>query len=279
MFGRFFVHLCYLDQEWAKKMLAGGRIFPMAEDKSNIWKADWQGYMLFSKFYSQIFELLKNHYDRGINNLIHQTSSERKSENDRLAEHMMISYLWGLEDLDQTNSLINKFFKKAPMIVRQHAIYFIGGSLEKILIEDKINRTNSLPKLKTFWAKRVKEAKDEELLAFLDWLENVPENESIDSLIDLIKPSIKPSKGYLFLHDLFGYLIDNAKNHPVSTISILLEVIKVKKTTREGYADPSDMRKIIEETRKCPECKEMVNEAVNALSDMGYFEFRPLLVA
>jgi hypothetical protein len=277
MFGRFFIHLYYLDQEWAKKMLADGQIFPIAEDRQIVWDADWQGYMFYSRFYEQIYKLLMSHYERAITTSSHKQTEKREPENSRLAEHMMIAYIWQLEDLVSSGSLVRMFFEEAPAEIRQRAVFFIGATLEKVLIEDKIEPKNAWPRLKELWAKRATESKDEELLGFISWLDNAPEN--IDALFNLIKASIKSSKGYLRLHDLFEYLLENANNHPKSTIGILLEVIKVKRANKEGYLDPVDMRKIIEETRKYPECKEIVNEAVNILGEIGFYNFRDLLVA
>ncbi|MFA5893990.1 MAG: hypothetical protein WC903_08540 [Candidatus Margulisiibacteriota bacterium] len=276
MYGRFFIHLYYLDQEWAKKLLADGQIFPMAEDKKVIWDADWQGYMFYSRFYEQIYKLLTNHYEKAIKNLGQTPPKKREPENDRLAEHIMIAYLWDFENLSSKDGLLNRLFEKAPIVVRQQAIFYIGSSLRQMKGNDPKSVEEYWPKLKALWTKRVKEVKDEELLGFIDWLEIAPEN--IDSLIDLIKASIQPSGGYLRLHNLFEYLLENAGSHPKSTASILLEVIRVKKASKEGYIDPVDMRKIIEETRKSPECKEMVNEAVNILMEIGYYDFRGLYV-
>ncbi|MCX5751215.1 MAG: hypothetical protein NT099_06080 [Candidatus Saganbacteria bacterium] len=276
MFGKFFIYLYYLDQEWTTKILKSGQIFPSAEAKKIIWEADWCGYMFFSNFYKQMYELLRDNYERAIDDLPQEEGKKREPENDRLAEHIMIAYLLQLEDITSGNSLVIKFFNRASTRIRERAISFMGSSLRQMMKDDEKSAKEKWPLFKELWEYRLESINDEELIEFISWVEYAPEN--IEQLSEMIKKSIKLTKGVRFGHNILDYLLANAPDYPKASIDILVHLLKIKRSNQKGYLDPVDMRKIIEEARKHSECKGLVNEAVNVLGELGYYNFRDLLL-
>ncbi len=113
IFGRYLPLMYYhLDRDWIKKRIQENLIFPGQEEKTDIWKAHWQGFIAFNDFNYELFLFLKDHYSKAADLLKYPYADNRKGTEQydrRLAEHLMISY-WLEHDVPK-DSLINQFFK------------------------------------------------------------------------------------------------------------------------------------------------------------------------
>lgn len=273
-FGQFLPYIYYLDQNWVEKKLDENLLFPDVKDRFLFWEADWEGFIGFNNFYAPLFKLLKADYIKAID-LLEETKekNERKEShyNYRLAEHLMIAYWRKLEDLEKKDSLVIRFFKKAPVEVRNHAIGFMGKRLErnKLSKEDWQN-------LKKLWNNRIDSTKDEELVAFVDWLKYAPE--TIEELVALIEPIIPHlHKGYQE-EDFLEYLKGNVENYAKITLELLINLLKIRESVPNIIFGKEIVKDILSKAHKKKETAELVNEAVNLLGEAGYYEFRDLLV-
>lgn len=126
VFGAHIPALFYLNRIWAEKHLS--RIFPEDAKYRALWRAAWEAYVTYSRFFNNdIYEVMQNQYKNAVNRLESPKISVKAKEG--LSEHLMIAYLRGLEDLGD-ESLVKSFFEKADPEVRRRAIWFLGRELE-----------------------------------------------------------------------------------------------------------------------------------------------------
>ncbi len=273
MFGRYLPHMyCYLDREWVEKRLQEHLIFPDQEEKTDIWKGHWQGFIAFSEFNDKLFAFLKDHYSKAINLLKYPYAGNREGTEQydrRLAEHLMISYWREYEDIAPKASLVNQFFKNAPVDLRLHAITFLGITIPKANEDSK-----KWDRLRMLWQSRVNAVKDKELAGFTEWLKyRLPE--SIDSLLKPIQSMI-PYLGESYrLDDFLEYLEKNARDFPDATLSLLLKLLDEPPNIHflEG-----SIRNILVRIPKTKDLTILVNKAVDKMCLLGYYDFRDLIV-
>ncbi len=276
MFGRYLPLMYYhLDRDWIEKRIQENLIFPGQEEKTNIWKAHWQGFIAFNDFNYELFLFLKDHYSKAIDLLKYPYAGNRKGTEQydrRLAKHLMISYWREHEDIVPKGSLINQFFKNAPVDLRLHAITFLG-----IAVPEANKDKKKWERLKGLWQSRVKAAKDKELAGFTEWLKyRLPE--SIDNLSKLIQSMI-PYLGEAYrLDDFLEYLENNARDFPDASLSLLLKLLD--KPPNIHFLEDS-IRNILV---KIPKTKDSiilgkVKDVVDKMCLLGYYDFRDLIVS
>ncbi len=272
-FGRYFQYLYYLDQEWIKKSIEKGLLFPSDKNKYQYWEADWQGYVLFSRFYDILFKLLRSNYKIAVETITKESKHTEKQENMRLAEHIMIALIRGLENLNDKNGLVQLFFEKAPSDVRSHAIWFIGSAFDKEPLEKDV-----WIKLKALWKYRLEKIDDEEVGSFVQWLKWLPE--SIVELFDLIEKSIKVKGKVFHQNGYYEYLIKNIGDHPKEALKLAYELLLASKKNNRLYFGFHDyFVKILDAVKpKAQEHKEMINMIVNLLGEIGDYSFKGYLV-
>lgn len=273
MFGRYLPLMYYrLDHEWVEKRVQEHLIFPGQEEETDIWKGHWQGFIAFNNFNDKLFVLLKDHYARAIELLNCPYTGNRKGTGQydyRLAEHLMISYWREHEDIVPKGSLINHFFKNAPVDLRLHAITFLGTTVPKAN-EDK----KKWDRLRRLWQSRVDAVKDKELAGFAEWLKyRLPE--SIDSLLKLIQSMIPYLAEAYRLDDFLEYLENNARDFPDATLSLLLKLLD--KPPNIHFLEDS-IRNILVRIPKKKDLIILVNQVVDKLCLLGYYDFRDLIV-
>ena len=112
-YGQFLPYLFYLDQEWVKYMKQQDKLFPKSEEKNKFWAAHWQGYIGYNNFYNEIYNLIKEEYRKAV-----ETMSEKKEEDkqsslydERLVQHLIKAFWRKLENIDDKESLLEKFFR------------------------------------------------------------------------------------------------------------------------------------------------------------------------
>lgn len=95
--GRYLPNLYYLDKRWVESNI--NQIFP--KDIEDHWQATMEGYLLYGKVYSAIYDLLKNngHYQKAV-----KTTFRDKEARKRLIEHLCIGYLLEKEEIEDQSS-------------------------------------------------------------------------------------------------------------------------------------------------------------------------------
>ena len=277
-YGQFLPFLFYLDQEWVKEMKKNEKLFPKEQDKIQFWQAHWEGYVCFNDFFTQIYDLLKEEYEKAVDGLPNGKDDKkiRLHSEERLAEHLMIAYWRRLEEIENRRSVLNKFFKNAPYNIRSHAISFLANAIEEVKPKKD---SEEWKRLKALWEDRINKAKDQELSNFVRWLKNCPED--LDNIVHLIKPIIpKLHLGYQE-EDLLEYINEKIEINTSSALSLLNELFKIKESLVNIHFRLDLIKNILAKARKykdTPGVANSINKAVNRLCEMGYYDFKNLLV-
>jgi len=171
VYGYWLPQLVHLGPEWVKANLA--RIFPQESDLKPLRDAAWHTYLLYGgQISSFVTRILMDIYREEVLRRKGRQIGENtyKSPETRLAEHIVMMYLWGEYGLED-DSLIDLFFKTVPSQLTAHAMDFLG--------RDTCGVSASEPamteKMKALWEWRVKQAggpanmPKEELSAFGWW--------------------------------------------------------------------------------------------------------------
>jgi hypothetical protein len=131
VYGWWFPQLSYLDEGWATRSLR--RIFPAQPEQRALRAAAWGAFVTFNRPHPQTFEVLEDEYRRSVE-LLRSSSSGKwmpAEPDDRLAEHLMTLYWWGVLDLEEPDALLPRFFANAAAELRGRALDFVGLSLHR----------------------------------------------------------------------------------------------------------------------------------------------------
>src|SRR3989339_588711 len=270
VYGRLLPYLFYLDQEWIKTKLQDGLILPTNEEKNIYWRAQFEGYITFNKFYDQLYSLLKEHYKKAIKS-INIDKKGVKESNRHLASHIMIAFWRDLEELNKPDSLVDVFFKKAPEEIKESAISFLSTGLkEEKEIDKKWN------KLKSLWTKRIKDSKDSEISGFLYWLKyDLPE--PLNKLVNLIKPLIPYVYKLHWQNEFLNFLDKNIEKYPNEVMGLLVNMLEYGKKNSESIYHIEEMQNILIKAKQNSSISELFEKCIYILCKMGYHQFRDLL--
>jgi hypothetical protein len=168
VYGQWFPYLATVDPNWAGDHVSA--IFPRAQELAGLRAVAWETYVTFTRAYKNTFELLRDEYVFAIDQLDTVSAAKRPGRRDQdeaLADHMMMLYGYGFLELD--DPLLGRFFKQAPLVLRGHAIEFVGLSLENAATLDQKGET----RFRALWEKRLTafngETGAEELKGFAWW--------------------------------------------------------------------------------------------------------------
>jgi hypothetical protein len=276
-YGRFLPNLCYLDQEWVMEMLLKDKLFSKRAGRQAFWEGQWQGYVGFHGVYNLLYEWLGKDYDKAVEELPQVQSKEDKGEryDYQLAKHLMIAYRRKLENIDETGK-ISKFFRKASVETRGHAIWFMGTAISHNLPEID---SEEWKRLKLLWEYRIKNCKDEEMGSFIKWLKDCPEK--IDHIVGLIKPIVP----YMYKHfnerEFLEYLSSKVSESPAVALELLNQLLHDEKAVGQLFFWNEIIRAILaklREYRKDARIVRGVNAAVNRLGEKGQYEFQEFLI-
>ncbi len=277
-YGRSLIYLFYLDQEWVKQMKEQGKLFPKTKEKDKFWEAHWQGYIGFNDLFNQIYDFLKEDYRKAIDKLV-DVKDEKKHDDqydNRLSEHLIIAYWRELEEIGKDGEILNIFFEKASPTLRGHAIWFLSNAIEEV---KPLKGSDKWRRLKALWEDRVKKAKDEELADFVRWLKYCPEN--LDDIVHLIKPIIPFLQIGYQVDNLLEYINEKIETNTKNALYILNELLKIKDSLLNIHFNLDLLNDILAKARKykdIPEIANGINQAINRLGEMGYYDLRDLLV-
>ena len=273
-YGRFLPYLCYLDQDWIKDMISSGKLFPKIKERQRFWEAHWEGYIGFTDMRGQLYNWLKKDYEKAVDDLINDADKKEKHEryDDRLADHLMIAYWRGLEDMN-TGGILDKFFKNVPVSIRGHAIWFLGTAIDKIkpnVVSDEWKR------LRKLWDYRLKNCEDDEIGNFVKWLKNCPEK--LDDIAYLIKPSIPFLAKHYSEDDFFDYLLLKVEESPIICLGLLDQLLSIRERIFLQENKINDILIKASAFKTDPPVAQEINKVINTLGIIGYYEFRKMLV-
>jgi hypothetical protein len=282
VFGLYFPTLFSLNKEWAKDHIPS--IFPEDAQYRQLWRAAWEGYLVPSNFYDDVYLTIRSQYEIAVNKFDSpQISTEAKK---KLSEHLMIAYLKGLEKLED-NSLTEAFFERAQPEIRGHAIWFIGKELER-LPGIKISRKEKeriFERIMNLWKNRIDKVEEKDNLArkrcipelkwFGTWFIHNPFDKTW--AITQLYTTLKFTGGDVEFSDdvidrLQGYVEEDY-------LKVLKTLILLVKGDEEGWLLIKSKEKIMELVQfifaEYPhhKIKSDMNELVDWLTRKGYYEF------
>jgi hypothetical protein len=130
VYGQWLPWLHLLDPNWARMHVA--TIFPRDAAQRPLRNAAWGSYLLYSGVFNDIYSLLRDEYAFAIDHIgrerFGRTFGDRPD--DRLVDHLMVFYCRGLIALLNENDLLQRFYRMASAEFREHALSFLGHSLQ-----------------------------------------------------------------------------------------------------------------------------------------------------
>ncbi len=269
--GQYLPQFLYLDRDWVTGHLRD--IFPEKKEYQKYWEAAFAGYLFNNMVHGDIYEILRNEYERAIKTEFRDSNAQR-----RLAKHLCVAYLWGKERLDAQDSLIKFYLDNANSAQMQESIGFLWG-----LYKDKQFIPGHREKVLNFWKYRyrkvikktnVEEYKKEisdyiKLCVFVD--------EINDEIYEILKFSIKyAAEADYNITEAIEFFKRNSAKYP-KQIAELFSIMIDNCQVMTGY-EKEDIREIFVNLyeAKDPEIKKLADRIINKYGEKGIEDFRDL---
>ena len=281
VFGELLPILHYLDRAWVTDHLP--EIFPGEERMDEYWRAAWNSYISFNQPYNDVYHLLRDQYRRAAAELttVPESSHPWARTGESLADHLMVAYWRGLEELGDANGLLTLFYLNASDDVRAHAVWYLWRAIEDV---KPTSDSEVWQRLRTLWESRVAtvaQASDssgyrQELSAFGWWLSVAPEE--LDTLCPLIKAIIPYLDERHQTANVVEYLASHAHAHPALAAELLLQLIQREQWS--VFRGQEETRTTLTEAMHSgdPRAREFAEGAINLLGEeRGDYSYRDLL--
>ncbi len=280
VYGQWLPWLITIDPTWAEQNLT--KVFPTDEQLRDLRNAAWETYIIYNEPYNNIFQVLREEYQRAVERVIeppHQESRDPEKPNDRLAEHLMIFYGRGILTLDDADNLLAQFYAEAPDELCAHALWFVGQTLSENV------PLNVLERFQTLWHFRLEAvstatspaAHKDEMTAF-GWLFSSMKFDETWAITQL-RNALEISGWAEPDHQIVEYLATLAPRFPklaVECLSIMVEGDK------EGWGIrywSNHARTILATALSNPnlQIQRAAEALIHRLGVRGFWEFRDLL--
>ena len=279
VYGEKIPFFVWLDRKWAVENL--GKIFPVDESLRDLRNAAWQTYIIYAGLYTDVFEVLRAEYVRAIDELGQDTTKNRESPAERLAEHLMAFYWHGQIDLKQRDSLLEKFYEKASILVKARALEFLGRSLcdTKETIKPEV-----LARLRQLFEYRLQVIRDGssesasgELVPFGWWFssQRFEDNWAIARLKEVLELAGMVEPDHMVVENLASL----ADRKPLESVDCLRLMVRGAKEHWRIYHWREKARIILSTALHVADAepRQAATDLVNQLGALGFFEFRDLL--
>lgn len=278
VFGRFLANFCYINQKWAHTKIGE---FEKLEDQP--WQWWMEGYLKGSHAYTDLYNLSRPHYQRGID-----TQWKDKETKDRLTEHLGVGYLRAYESeiLTDTDSLFKSLLDSYDFDVYQEIIdYFwshhdvIEKSHQEGITDEHIERVKKRICAFSQWITDKEKINIEKvfsenypillsdlsrLVLFVDKLDD----KNIQWVLKTAPYVHKNDRGYFFWQYLKRFTTDNQNAENLGNIlKKSLEKLEYLSTEEEA-----DIREIVNFIKKS-NLSESVHDICNILAKRGFEEF------
>jgi hypothetical protein len=263
-----------------------GDIFPKDEALKNYRDVAWQTYITYSNPWIPLFNALKEQYERAVTDVLEDKGDEKSFDlqhpDNALAQHLVTLYWWGEISIDDPGSLISRFFKKAPVAIRRHAIDFAGRAVWNTKGEvpkEVLNRLQHLFDTRLAVAKKSKSPNEyeKEFSAFETWVYSRKFDEiwTLHALEEILILTRKRERhgGYIL-----EPLIEYSERHPLEVLKCVKLLVESNHERLNWYVDPVKLKKILRNASNADdtETKRLVVEIQDILVRQGSFEFRNL---
>lgn len=288
IYGLYLPNLFYLNRVWTQEHMSS--IFPKDAEHRTLWRVAWEAYVVYCRPYNDIYEVIREQYGIAINKLASPNISQSAKE--KLSEHLMSVYLWGIEGLEN-DSPINVYFKKAQPEIRRRAIWFIGRTLEQLRKSevDEKNKERIIERSRDLWKWRIEETKRqddqarkrsvEELKWFGTWFVHGP----FDSTwaISQLNETLELTEGVIeFADDVIDKFRNHVKDHFLDVLRALVLLAKGDKQGLLMVMSKEKIRELIEtiikEQPDQKEIKNSINELIEVLTRRGHHDFAKFFI-
>lgn len=282
VYGWWFPWLQLIDPKWSASNAAV--IFPAGGEQHSFRDAAWRTYLTFCSPYDDVFAILHDEYASAVDRLSPTADDDRRRSHERLAEHLMVLFWRGKLGAPGDETILKRFFEKAPPTLRSHGIGFVGRSLVHRANESKTPTTiptEIVNRLESLWDWRLKvlehadSEQRSELAEFGWWIR--AEIFPTEKMLLRLKATLALAGRIEPLDSVAEYLEELVSSHPEEVLAC------TKLLTRDS--DPfavhlwrNHVRKILTVVpSKSPGLRDQVADFVHELGERGHLEFRDLL--
>lgn len=293
-FGLFIPNLSYLNKNWLIQNL--GKIFPEEEKYDLYWNAAFSGFLYVSRFYSDLFKLLRRQFQRAIDHVKNGKelfgSGIGQGPLESVSQYIVIANYHQLDEkVSSKKSLLNQLI---TMENNEHIIHLVQF-ISNLARDEKVFEKNEefWVTCKNLWRIRIREAKkirreptndyeedkiDQEFGRYTNWLESFPSYEKFPNIYTLLKQTIQLNRKGWHLPDLVAFLSEQSKEYPLESIRLLHELMKTD-APRHFFHGKEDEMKILLNNAINTKNKEAINKAdmiMNRFGEWGNFAFKDL---
>jgi len=270
VYGRYLPWLYLIDKKWTEGILTN--LFPKRDRERRY--AAWETY-LSNNVFSAVYNALKNEYQVAIEELALQKPKRSYWSNpeERLAEHVIIGYLFGFDSKE--NSLFNQFFERANSNQRGSAISYVGRAYLSSKNKKKKIEKLVMKKIKSMWKSRLKRSSDiEELMEFGWWI--VKDRFDNQWMLEQANKTLEKTRGIIYPNFLvMENLCELANDFPSLVITALHLIVK------SGFRDitlrfNTEIQNILKKVYRLGDKKavDLADEIKDYLLKLGYMEYR-----
>lgn len=225
--GHWLASLVWFDSSWVKENWP--LLFPERPDLVSLAQATWGAHVQYGRLFVSTFELAPM-YRFALLHPVGGDKRDNRSPDNRLAEHILTFYWWGLIELGASDSLVELLFNSGSSAQKQHAIQYVGWSLGRT---DEAIPPDVLNRLKDLWDWRfptlaaqtksadaaTKEAAVEELEQFGHWFAS--EKFEVDWVLPRFDAVIEITGGTERAHSALKVLAEVARSMPLAAATTL----------------------------------------------------------
>lgn len=271
--GQYIRYLYLINSGWFHENIS----WILPSERKEVLDVTFHSFIKLGGFDSRLYSELKQYYYEmveGLDDLFQNPNSEKGVRPFNIADHIMLIYGFGLEDLN-SEGIVDLFFKKAPDFLKGNAIRFIGTKIP--------NDEKFIESAKSLWQWRVDSGSlsVRELSEFMEWWNSEKFDASwIFSFLHLYKTQANELRKLLGFRigKVFDFLDENFENNP----NLVLEIIDAYSNTNEFYLAPNKSGSLWSILKKglaesIPQIKQRTEDIVHKLGSFGHLSYRELL--
>ncbi|MEZ5421681.1 MAG: hypothetical protein R2682_01135 [Pyrinomonadaceae bacterium] len=268
VYGERLPALVAFDPEWVANHLEA--IFPGAEELRNLRKAAWETFIIWTRPWDNVFELVSGQYQWAIDNLDEETLSRSESPSQHLAEHLLAFYARQKIELDN-ESLLSRLYASASDRLAAHIFWFIGRILRDGDVSPEIyGRFVNLIEHRI--AHGQEHPKEMETFGWLFTLAKFDPEWRLQRLRETLHISPASDPDYLVIETLSG-LASDFPSLAIECLTLLVEAVEMEYKVQ--YWSPNIRHTITTAIEKGkPESAVIL---INKLAARGHISFRDLL--
>lgn len=266
VYGELLPSLIALDPDWVKEHLA--ELFPVASEHSALYKATWETFIVWTRPYDNVYEMLKEQYSRALDHLQEESLYSTETAPARLSEHLTAFFARGIIELDE-GSVFQRFYETASGPQAAHVFWFIARIVREQDVPPQV-----LQRFVSLIERRVRNGSADELTAF-GWLFSSGKFDAEWSL-QVLNAAVASTKQSDPDHSVIEHLSTLSMKFPKLAISVVSHLVDGADTEwKLQYWEPH-LRTIIAAAVAADE-RELAALVVNKLAARNMPHFRNLL--